>query len=63
MYDTRFPIRGYTSASTCHGRYDELISDYPYLDPDITAALEFSTAQLSERTLPASRPVRESFPA
>ncbi|MDE0269188.1 MAG: DUF433 domain-containing protein [Acidimicrobiaceae bacterium] len=47
-------VLGQLAAGRTH---DELMSDYPYLEPeDITAALEFSAARLGERTLPASRP-------
>ena len=47
-------VLGQLAAGRTH---DDLISDYPYLEPeDITAALEFSTAQLSERALLVSRP-------
>jgi uncharacterized protein (DUF433 family) len=36
---------------------EELLADYPYLEPDdITAALEFAAARVNEREVPVARP-------
>ncbi len=37
--------------------YDELLTDYPYLErEDITAALEYAAAIVNEREVPIARP-------
>lgn len=47
-------VLGQLAAGRTH---DELLADYPYLEPeDITAALEFGAARVNERDIPISRP-------
>ena len=47
-------VLGQLAAGRTH---DELLADYPYLEPeDITAALEFGAARVNERELSISRP-------
>jgi uncharacterized protein (DUF433 family) len=55
--DTRVTVSAVLGQLAAGQSIDEILRDYPYLEPDdIYAALEFAAAAVQERELPLARP-------
>jgi uncharacterized protein (DUF433 family) len=55
--DTRVTVAAVLGQLAAGRTFDEILSDYPYLErEDIFAALEFAAALTLERELPLARP-------